>query len=34
MPKFEVPDMKHRFTDHRIRVVERTAKRPEGQGRP
>jgi hypothetical protein len=34
MPKFEVPDMKHRFTDHRIRVVERAAKKLEGQGRP
>jgi len=34
MPKFDVPDMKHRFTDHRIRVVERPAKKPGGQGRP
>ena len=34
MPKFEVPDMKHRFTDHRIRVVERAAKKLGGQGRP
>jgi cytochrome c554/c'-like protein len=24
MPKYDVPQMKHRFTDHRIRVVERS----------
>jgi hypothetical protein len=26
MPKFDVPQMKHRFTDHQIRVVNRTKK--------
>jgi hypothetical protein len=29
MPKFDVPEMKHQFTDHRIRVVERAGARGE-----